>query len=75
MSDLNTADPYAAQAHARAQAGTRAEAMPGEDPMDLPHPSEIGPMIVDLAQSDLGQPTSSVLFSDWKLRSGSPASA
>ena len=28
MSDLNTADPYAAQAHARAQAGTRAEAMP-----------------------------------------------
>lgn len=28
MSQLNTADPYAAQAHARAQAGTRAEAMP-----------------------------------------------
>ncbi len=28
MSDLNTADPYAAQAHARAQAGTRVEAMP-----------------------------------------------
>ena len=28
MSGLNTADPYAAQAHARAQAGTRAEAMP-----------------------------------------------
>lgn len=28
MSQLNTANPYAAQAHARAQAGTRAEAMP-----------------------------------------------
>ncbi|CAN5189674.1 urea carboxylase-associated family protein [soil metagenome] len=28
MGELNTADPYAAQAHARAQAGTRAEAMP-----------------------------------------------
>ena len=53
----------------------RAEAMPGEDPMDLPHPSEIGPMIVDLAQADLGRPKSSVLFSDWKLKSGSPASA
>lgn len=53
----------------------RAEAMPGEDPMDLPHPSEIGPMIVELAQADLGQPKSSVLFSDWKLTSGSPASA
>ncbi len=31
--------------------------------------------IVELAQADLGQPKSSVLFSDWKLRSGSPASA
>jgi len=49
--------------------------MPGEDPMDLPHPSEIGPLIVELAQAELGQPTSSVLFSDWKLTSGSPASA
>ena len=53
----------------------RAEAMPGEDPMTLPEPSEIGPMIVELAQADLGLPKSSVLFSDWKQRSGSPASA
>ena len=39
MSDLNTADPYAAQAHARAQAGTRAEAMPtipATNAVDLP---------------------------------------
>jgi NAD(P)-dependent dehydrogenase (short-subunit alcohol dehydrogenase family) len=44
----------------------RAEAMPGEDPLTLPHPSEIGPMIVELAQSDLGLPKQPVLFSDWK---------
>jgi len=28
----------------------RAEAMPGEDPMDLPHPSEIGPLIVAVSR-------------------------
>lgn len=44
----------------------RAEAMPGEDPMTLPDPSEIGPLIVELAQVDLGAPTASVVFSDWK---------
>jgi NAD(P)-dependent dehydrogenase (short-subunit alcohol dehydrogenase family) len=53
----------------------RAEAMPGEDPMDLPDPSEIGPMIVELAQADLGQPTSSVVFSEWKAKRASPVSA
>jgi NAD(P)-dependent dehydrogenase (short-subunit alcohol dehydrogenase family) len=44
----------------------RAEAMPGEDPMTLPHPSEIGPMIVALAQADLGLPRLNVMFDDWK---------
>ena len=53
----------------------RAEAMPGEDPMDLPDPSEIGPLIVELAQADLGMPTSNVVFSDWKTKRGSPVSA
>ena len=53
----------------------RAEAMPGEDPETLPDPSEIGPLIVELAQADLGQPKSNVVFSEWKQRSGSPASA
>ncbi len=53
----------------------RAEAMPGEDPMTVPDPSEIGPLIVELAQAELGLPTTSVLFSDWKLASASPASA
>jgi len=44
----------------------RAEAMPGEDPMTLPHPSEIGPLIVELAQADLGLPKVNVRFADWK---------
>ena len=43
----------------------RAEAMPGEDPMTLPDPMEIGPLIVELAQSDLGLPQAAILFSDW----------
>jgi NAD(P)-dependent dehydrogenase (short-subunit alcohol dehydrogenase family) len=50
----------------------RAEAFPGEDPDTLPHPSEIGPMIVALAAAaDLGLPTSSVLFSEWKAEASS----
>lgn len=52
----------------------RAEAMPGEDPNTLPDPSEIGPLIVELAQADLGLPTASVVFSDWKT-AGKLASA
>jgi NAD(P)-dependent dehydrogenase (short-subunit alcohol dehydrogenase family) len=52
----------------------RAEAMPGEDPNTLPDPSEIGPLVVDLAQADLGLPTATVAFSDWK-RAGTLASA
>jgi NAD(P)-dependent dehydrogenase (short-subunit alcohol dehydrogenase family) len=52
----------------------RAEAMPGEDPAQLPDPSEIGPLIVELAQADLGLPTASVVFEDWK-RAATRASA
>ncbi|HEX7886310.1 MAG TPA: SDR family NAD(P)-dependent oxidoreductase [Phenylobacterium sp.] len=52
----------------------RAEAMPGEDPALLPDPSEIGPLIVELAQADLGLPTANVVFSDWKT-AGKLASA
>ncbi len=44
----------------------RAEAMPGEDPQTLPDPSEIGPLIVELAQGDLGLPHATVAFSAWK---------
>lgn len=44
----------------------RAEAMPGEDPLTLPEPSEIGPLLVELAQADLGLPKANVAFSRWK---------
>jgi hypothetical protein len=46
----------------------RAEAAPGEDPDTLPDPAEIGPMIVELADADLGLPTGTHLFPDWKAR-------
>ena len=36
--------------------------------------AEIGPLIVELAQADLGQPTANVVFADWKSR-GTLASA
>ncbi len=53
----------------------RAEAMPGEDPMTLPEPSEIGPLIVELAQTaDLGLPTANVVF-DRSAPGGMRASA
>ncbi|MCR5875840.1 SDR family NAD(P)-dependent oxidoreductase [Phenylobacterium sp. J426] len=52
----------------------RAEAFPGEDPNELPDPAEIGPLIVDLAQAELGLPTANVVFSDWKTPA-TPASA
>jgi NAD(P)-dependent dehydrogenase (short-subunit alcohol dehydrogenase family) len=53
----------------------RAEAMPGEDPETLPDPSEIGPLVVELAlRTDLGLPTSNVVFSEWKS-AAKPASA
>jgi NAD(P)-dependent dehydrogenase (short-subunit alcohol dehydrogenase family) len=45
----------------------RAEALPGEEPDTLPDPAELGPMIVALAAaSDLGLPTASARFSEWK---------
>ncbi|HEX3367423.1 SDR family NAD(P)-dependent oxidoreductase [Phenylobacterium sp.] len=52
----------------------RAEAMPGEDPETVTPPEEIGPLIVELAQADLGPPNANVVFADWKAR-GTLASA
>jgi len=49
----------------------RAEAMPGEDPGSLPDPAEIGPMIVELAGADLGQPDAPISFSAWKASKAS----
>lgn len=53
----------------------RAEAMPGEDALSLPDPSELGPLLIELAQAPLGLPTSNVGFADWKSRrlSATPA--
>ncbi len=48
----------------------RAEAYPGEDPATVTDPAEIAPLIVQLAQADLGQPTAAVVFSDWKATGG-----
>jgi NAD(P)-dependent dehydrogenase (short-subunit alcohol dehydrogenase family) len=45
----------------------RAEAFPGEDPETLTDPSEIGPMIVELAaRAELGLPRQTVKFNAWK---------
>jgi NAD(P)-dependent dehydrogenase (short-subunit alcohol dehydrogenase family) len=52
----------------------RAEAMPGEDPMTIPDPSEIGPLIVELVQADLGLPSANVVF-DRSAPAGKLASA
>lgn len=43
----------------------RAKAFPGEDPMTLPDPSEIAPMVVELARPDLS-PAVRVDFKSWK---------
>jgi len=49
----------------------RSEAYPGEDPATLPSPDEIGPMIVAFAAAtDLGLPTETRQFSDWKATHG-----
>jgi hypothetical protein len=44
----------------------RAEAFPGEEPDTLPHPDEIGPLVVELCQSDRGLPNQTVRFREWK---------
>jgi NAD(P)-dependent dehydrogenase (short-subunit alcohol dehydrogenase family) len=47
----------------------RAQAYPGEDPSQHPHPSEIGPLIVELARGDL-EPPLEVKFKEWKAGPG-----
>jgi NAD(P)-dependent dehydrogenase (short-subunit alcohol dehydrogenase family) len=49
----------------------RAEAYPGEEPDALPDPSEIGPLVIELALSNPGLPTEIVNFAEWKA--GRPA--
>ena len=43
----------------------RAQAFPGEEPETLPHPSEIGPLIVELARGDREPPKGVVKRGDW----------
>jgi NAD(P)-dependent dehydrogenase (short-subunit alcohol dehydrogenase family) len=44
----------------------RAEAYPGEDPMTLPAPEEIAPLVVELAAGDHGLPNAAVTFASWR---------
>ena len=48
----------------------RAAAFPGEDPETLPHPDEIGPLMVELARGDCKPPTETVSFAEWKAKQG-----
>ncbi|RZJ41510.1 MAG: SDR family NAD(P)-dependent oxidoreductase [Brevundimonas sp.] len=52
----------------RMRTAIRAQAYPGEDPETLPHPSEIGPLMVDLARGDRTPPLA-VAFRDWTASS------
>lgn len=46
----------------------RAAAYPGEDPETLPMPSEIAPLILELADPGKVPPLETVSFPDWKLK-------
>jgi NAD(P)-dependent dehydrogenase (short-subunit alcohol dehydrogenase family) len=46
----------------------RASAYPGEDPQSLPHPNEIVPLILELADGGKVPPLETVSFPDWKLQ-------
>jgi hypothetical protein len=46
----------------------RASAYPGEDPQSLPHPNEIVPLILELADGGKVPPLETVSFPDWKMQ-------
>lgn len=56
----------------RMRTAMRAQAFPGEDPDTLPHPSEIAPLIVELARGDL-EPPLTVSFREWAQAPSSDA--
>ena len=56
----------------RMRTALRGQAYPGEDPETLPHPSVIGPLIVELARPDLTPPLT-VSFKEWSA--GAPVTA
>ena len=43
----------------------RASAYPGEDPMSLPHPDELVPLLLELADGNRIPPKATVSFPDW----------
>ena len=56
----------------RMRTAMRAQAFPGEDPETLPHPSEIAPLIVELARGDL-EPPLAISFKEWSAGVSSAA--
>jgi NAD(P)-dependent dehydrogenase (short-subunit alcohol dehydrogenase family) len=46
----------------------RAHAFPGEDPMTLPEPSAVAPLILELARPDREPPAGVTRFADWSAR-------
>lgn len=62
----NTAVRCAIVDPGRMRTRMRAQAYPGEDPATLPHPDELGPLVVDLARGDREPPKETVRFSEWK---------
>jgi len=56
----------------RMRTAMRGQAYPGEDPETLPHPSVIGPLIVELARPDRTPPLT-VSFKEWSA--GAPGAA
>jgi len=56
----------------RMRTALRGQAYPGEDPETLPHPSVIGPLMVELARPDLTPPLT-VSFKEWSA--GAPVTA
>ncbi|MGA9659148.1 MAG: SDR family NAD(P)-dependent oxidoreductase [Asticcacaulis sp.] len=44
----------------------RANCFPGEEPESLPHPHEIVPLILELADAELTPPSETISFADWR---------
>lgn len=53
--------------------GMRAQAMPGEDPTTLPHPREIGPLVVDMCSTSFTDNGELINFKDWAKTQTEPA--
>ncbi|ESQ94387.1 SDR family NAD(P)-dependent oxidoreductase [Asticcacaulis benevestitus] len=51
----------------------RASAYPGEDPQSLPHPNEIVPLILELADASKVPPLETVSFPSWKTQAATIA--